>query len=262
MKKKISFLFLIMFLFFPLGVFAAEYDCEYELKSNNGTSVTKVGYNIGEGKIHIISWQGNTSSKVAKSSSDNKGSYDTDKCYSNISIKQDSRQQTYSYSFKLGNNENDVKMADGAKTLKLVDKSKNNNSNKNNQSNTSKVELAVEPVDLCDPSKTSLKAFQVIGYLILIAKIVVPMILIILGSITFAKAAMSNDEKSTKDAAVMFGKKILIGLVIFFIPTILDFGLSLINGVSDTAKKYENCTSCVFNPNNPSRCNPVNIVNQ
>lgn len=83
--------------------------------------------------------------------------------------------------------------------------------------------LDVTPVDMCSNESTSLKVFQVIGYLLIIIKIIVPLILIIMGSIDFAKAALSGDDKSTKEAAVQFSKRVLIGLIVFFIPTILDF---------------------------------------
>ena len=82
--------------------------------------------------------------------------------------------------------------------------------------------LDVTPVDMCSNESTSLKVFQVIGYLLIIIKIIVPLILIIMGSIDFAKAALSGDDKSTKEAAVQFSKRVLIGLIVFFIPTILD----------------------------------------
>ena len=119
--------------------------------------------------------------------------------------------------------------------------------------------LPVTDINICQQNSNSLKVFQVIGYFILIAKIIAPIILIILGSITFAKAALSNDEKATMDAAVMFGKKVLIGLIIFFVPTVLDFGLSLVSGVSDTMQKFENCTACIFSPNDSGRCSPQNL---
>lgn len=120
--------------------------------------------------------------------------------------------------------------------------------------------LDVDPVDICEVNSTSLKAFQVIGYILLIIKIIVPLILIVLGSIDFAKAALSGDDKSTKDAAVQFGKRILIGLIIFFIPTIIDFFLSLVKGTSEVVAKYENCTNCILNPNNSGKCSPRGIT--
>ena len=119
--------------------------------------------------------------------------------------------------------------------------------------------LDVTPVNICKKGTTSLKVFQVIGYILMLIKIIVPLILIILGSIDFGKASMSGDDKAVKDAAVQFAKRVLIGLIVFFVPTVLDFFLSLVNGVSDTAAKFSECTNCIFSPTNESRCDPGNL---
>lgn len=118
-----------------------------------------------------------------------------------------------------------------------------------------KPELVVEDVDICTNNNT-LKTFQVIGKIIFIIKILVPIILIVMGSIDFAKASLSGDDKAISQAAVTLGKRILTGLIIFFIPTVLDFFLSLVGGVSDTMGKYNACTSCVLSPYNENECNP------
>lgn len=149
------------------------------------------------------------------------------------------------------------KMSDGYEPPSINENNDNSESDKKND--VVIADLEVKDVNICQPDSSSLKVFQVIGYLLFIAKIIVPIILIILGSITFAKAALSNDEKSTIEAASMLGKKIIMGLAIFFIPTILDFGLSLINGVSDTMQKFESCTSCIFDPDDLSKCNPSSL---
>lgn len=121
-----------------------------------------------------------------------------------------------------------------------------------------KTELPVNYVNVCTDNNT-LKVFQVIGKIIFIIKILVPIILIVMGSIDFAKASLSGDDKAISQAAVTLGKRILIGLIIFFIPTVLDFFLSLVGGVSDTMGKYKTCTSCVLSPYNEDKCNPQAI---
>ena len=126
-------------------------------------------------------------------------------------------------------------------------------------------DLGIVDVDFCsqydengNPNHTLL-VFQVIGYIIVIIKILVPIILIILGSIDLGKASISQDEKALKDAVTKFCKRILIGLIIFFIPTILDFFLSLVSGVSETASDFEPCTDCLLNPDDPSKCSPKKL---
>ena len=56
--------------------------------------------------------------------------------------------------------------------------------------------LNIEEINICDPENTTLKVFQVIGYILIILKILVPIIIIILGIIEFGKAALSGDEKA------------------------------------------------------------------
>ena len=63
--------------------------------------------------------------------------------------------------------------------------------------------------------------WQVVGYISFILKIVIPLIIIILGIVNLAKAVTSNDDKAVSKAAGTLIKKIVIGVVIFFIPTIV-----------------------------------------
>ncbi len=128
----------------------------------------------------------------------------------------------------------------------------------NNQVVDSNLEIVTE-LDICDPDSGSLLVFQVVGYIILIVKILVPILLVVLGSIDLAKASLSGDDKVLYDSVVKFAKRILLGIIIFFIPTILDFFLSLVAGVSDTMEKYENCTKCIFNPGDDSKCSPKKL---
>ena len=94
------------------------------------------------------------------------------------------------------------------------------------------------------------KTFQIVGYILYIAKIMVPLILIILGTIDFAKATISSDDKAPKDALAALVRRIIIAVIIFLIPTILNFLLGLVNGASEAFKNSEftDCTECLFDP--------------
>ena len=120
--------------------------------------------------------------------------------------------------------------------------------------------LGITQVNLCSNDSTSLLVFQVIGYIIIVIKILVPIILIVLGSIDLGKASLSGDDKAMKDATVQFAKKVLIGLIIFFIPTVLDFFLSLIDGTTEISNKYRGCTECILNPSDESKCSPKKLT--
>lgn len=128
-----------------------------------------------------------------------------------------------------------------------------------NEKDKTSTELEIKDVDVCLPGSTTLLVFQVIGYIIMIIKILVPIILIVLGSIDLGKASLSGDDKALKEATVIFGKRVLIGLIIFFIPTVLDFFLGLVEGTTDVSSKYQGCTDCILNPNNSSKCSPKKL---
>ena len=109
--------------------------------------------------------------------------------------------------------------------------------------------LDVEEIVFCERNETR-KTFQIIGYILFIAKIVVPLLLIILGSIDFAKAVISNSDKAPQEALRAFGVRIAIAVIIFLIPTILSFLIGLIDGASeafeDTA--FSDCSDCLLDP--------------
>ena len=144
-------------------------------------------------------------------------------------------------------------------TYTLFSDRKEDNENYQKEENTPQEDLDITEVEVCGAGTTSLLVFQVIGYIILIIKILVPIILIVLGSIDLGKASLSGDDKAVKEAAISFAKRVLIGLIIFFVPTILDFFLGLVEGTTDVSSKYRGCTDCVLNPNNSSKCSPKKL---
>ncbi len=119
--------------------------------------------------------------------------------------------------------------------------------------------LNIEEINICDPENTTLKVFQVIGYILFILKILVPIIIIILGIIEFGKAALSGDEKANTTSFKTLMMKIVAGIMIFFIPTVLDFALSMVQGTKDVALKYEGCTTCMLDPFSED-CKPKNLT--
>ncbi len=53
-------------------------------------------------------------------------------------------------------------------------------------------------------------------------KILVPIILIVMGVFDFGKAVLASDEKAIKQAQGKFIKRIIIALIIFLLPTIIE----------------------------------------
>ncbi len=108
-------------------------------------------------------------------------------------------------------------------------------------------DMLIEGFSLCENSRV-LKVFQVIGYIIFIAKIVIPLLLIIFGSIDFAKAIISSDDKMIKDAGMSLAKRFVAAIIVFFIPTILNLLLSLVYNIDDVRTQFLDCTTCLLEP--------------
>lgn len=107
------------------------------------------------------------------------------------------------------------------------------------------------------------QTFKMVGYLIQIIKWIVPLIIIVLGMVDFGKAAISNDEKAINKALFALVRRLLAGIVIFFIPTIV---MAILNAIEVYKGLDENfidpitnevvesqfgaCTKCLFDPYN------------
>jgi len=78
-----------------------------------------------------------------------------------------------------------------------------------------------------------------------IFQIGIPILLIIFGSIDLGKAVMSSDDKEIKGATGKLIKRIIMGVVIFFIPFIITLVTNIVAGNSDKeaadATNWANC---------------------
>lgn len=110
--------------------------------------------------------------------------------------------------------------------------------------------LDITPVTFCGNNGV-LKAFQIVGYIIFVIKLVVPLILIILAMIDFAKAVIDSTDKPSYDTIKTLVRRCIIAAVIFLIPTILNFLLSLVDGVTEIMSSdggFIDCTDCLLDP--------------
>lgn len=89
--------------------------------------------------------------------------------------------------------------------------------------------------------------WAVIGYVVLIIKIVVPLLLILLGMLDLGKAVISSDEKAIKTSTNMLIKRFIAAVVIFFIPTIVNALFSVLDVMGDAKNDYNVCVKCVTN---------------
>ncbi len=110
---------------------------------------------------------------------------------------------------------------------------------------------------LCETS--ALNTFRLVGIVLYIAKILVPIIIIGLGAIDLGKTVISADEKDMQTSLKNLTKRLIAGVTIFFIPTIIYFIMSLVDGVTlsgnygsgenaGVSSDYMKCSECLLSP--------------
>lgn len=95
---------------------------------------------------------------------------------------------------------------------------------------------------------------KVASLLLLILRLFVPIIIIIIGTIDLVKVVTSGDEKLISSSIKQLGARILIGLLVFLLPPIIDFFLApfLKATSSDSGTVYSDslvCEKCLLSPN-------------
>lgn len=112
----------------------------------------------------------------------------------------------------------------------------NNNSNSNSNSTIN---------NFCDEEKIQ-TTFRFLGYLLLCIKIVIPILLIIFGAIDYFKAVTSSNADALSKSTQSFLIRIIAGIGIFLLPTIIDLSFGLIKNSSSSS--MNKCRECIFRP--------------
>lgn len=89
-----------------------------------------------------------------------------------------------------------------------------------------------------------------VGYIIMFIKLFVPLIIIGQGVFIFYNGVKAGKEDELKKCVQTLGKRILVGIIIMLLPTIIDITLSTVKDWTDYEGEYETCTECLFHPNN------------
>lgn len=93
-----------------------------------------------------------------------------------------------------------------------------------------------------------------VGMFLLVFKIVIPVLLIIFGMVDLGKAVISSDDKAVSKAAKSLLNRVIAGVCIFFIPTIVGIVFSMVGSFSEVKGQYDICAGCISNPTNSSVC--------
>ena len=101
----------------------------------------------------------------------------------------------------------------------------------------------LDTAEFCNKTKD---LWAIIGTLLNILKIVIPIILVVLGSIDLLKAVTSDDKDMIKKQSLVLGKRAIAGIIIFFIPTFIEGILSLVGKTSKTISNAGVCWQCAI----------------
>ena len=92
------------------------------------------------------------------------------------------------------------------------------------------------------------KTMRFFGTIVTFAKYIVPLIIIAFGIMDLYKAVTGAKDDEIKKAAKSLLFRALAGVCIFFLPAVIDFIFSLVDGWSNSEYEsgYQDCFKCVW----------------
>ena len=93
--------------------------------------------------------------------------------------------------------------------------------------------------------------WQIVGYVLLVFKIVIPIILIVFGMMDLGKAVVGSKEDDIKKAVRQLAMRAIAAVVIFFIPTLVSMILGLVSNFQSSGARddFNVCRACITSPN-------------
>ena len=95
--------------------------------------------------------------------------------------------------------------------------------------------------------------WQLLGRILMVFKIVIPILLIVFGMIDLGKAVIASKEDAIQKATETLIKRLIAGVVIFFIPFLVGAIFNLIDSfntdLNSSEYQYNVCEKCVTSPN-------------
>ena len=90
------------------------------------------------------------------------------------------------------------------------------------------------------------------SYSILIVRTIVPLLIIAMGTFDLYKAVTSGKADDLKNQIITLGKRIVIGFVVFFLPTFVNL---VVDAFNKQPADYKTCLACISNPSNCPKSN-------
>ena len=98
------------------------------------------------------------------------------------------------------------------------------------------------------------RVLKIFGYVLMIMKFMVPLLIIGFGIFDLYKAVVDKDEKSLSKQLKMIAIRLICGLVVFFLPNIIFVFLDSIDKSGTKEQGYQTCAECVLKPNANNLC--------
>lgn len=92
------------------------------------------------------------------------------------------------------------------------------------------------------------KLLQMGGNILIIAKVAVPLIIVIIGTFDLYKAIIGKDEKDLTKQVKVLGLRVFLGVFIFFIPTITQMIFDIYYQNSSSTVNNKVCIDCLLSP--------------
>lgn len=91
---------------------------------------------------------------------------------------------------------------------------------------------------------------ELVGWVLTIFKIAIPLIIIALGLLDLGKAAISSKPEEIKKSAMSLVWRLVGGIVIFFIPTIVMLVFGFVNDFGENKGNvdFDVCYGCIVSP--------------
>lgn len=107
--------------------------------------------------------------------------------------------------------------------------------------------LSSEKVSCGTVGNIPAKVPEFISLFILVMQIIVPILLIIFGSIDLAKGVMAQKEDEIKKGQQAFIKRLITGIIVFLIVAIVKVLVSVVAGGTENRKSIVDCINCFIN---------------
>ena len=110
--------------------------------------------------------------------------------------------------------------------------------------------LSLGAIDISSFCTEMKDVVQIIGYVLLVFKIAIPVIIVIMGMMDLGKAVTASKDDEIKKAMKQLMVRLIAGVLIFFIPSIIMFVFRIITEFNTIEGQtgFNVCEACILRP--------------